>query len=150
MKIQLAVSKERYDEVKAALESRGIFVDDTADLVLSERNRFVDSLTVKDENSNVHMILPAEKIVLIETYGHTVEVQTETNTYQAFDRLYKIASLLDPIDFLRISNSVIIAKKKVRKITPALSMKFTLTMSNGKTVDVTRSYYYIFKETFGI
>ena len=31
-----------------------------------------------------------------------------------------------------------------------LPMKFTLTMENGKRVDVTRSYYYIFKEAFGI
>lgn len=29
-------------------------------------------------------------------------------------------------------------------------MKFILTMEDGKKVDVTRSYYYSFKEAFGI
>ena len=150
MKVRLAVSQERYGEIKASLERRGIAVDDTADLILSECSRFTDNLLVKDGADGSHVILPAEEVVLIESYGHSVEVQTHSNTYQAFGRLYQIASLLDPADFLRISNSVIIAKKKVQKITPKLSMKFVLTMSNGRTVDVTRSYYYIFKEAFGI
>ncbi len=29
-------------------------------------------------------------------------------------------------------------------------MKFVLAMANSRKVDVTRSYYYIFKEYFGI
>ena len=58
--------------------------------------------------------------------------------------------MLDPDQFLRISNSVVIARNKVKSISPTLSMKFILTMQNGKKVDVTRSYYYIFKEYFGI
>ena len=68
----------------------------------------------------------------------------------AMDRLYKIFNQLDPEKFLRISNSVVISRRSVVKITPTLSMKFILTMSDGKNVDVTRSYYYIFKENFGI
>jgi len=66
------------------------------------------------------------------------------------DRLYKIVNLLNPEKFLRISNSVVISKDKVKKISTTLSMKFILTMINGKKVDVTRSYYYIFKDSFGI
>jgi len=46
--------------------------------------------------------------------------------------------------------TVIIAKANVKQIATTLSMKFILTMSNGKKVDVTRNYYYIFKESFGI
>ena len=150
MKIQLAVSRERYAEIKNELESHGIMVDDDADLVLSERNRYIDNLTVRECDGSSRIILPVGEIILIETYGRNVEVNTETDTYQVSDRLYKIANLLDPADFLRISNSVIIAKKKVKRITPTLSMKFILTMAGGRTVDVTRSYYYIFKDAFGI
>lgn len=149
MKIQLAVSRERYDALKAALEERGITVDDDADLVLRERSRFPDSLTVKAKDGS-RVFLPVEEIVLIETCGRSMEVHTETATYQARDRLYQIERLLDPAEFLRISNAVIIAKRKVRRITPALSMKFTLTMVGGRTADVTRSYYYIFRDAFGI
>ena len=150
MKVKLIVSKERYDEIKNMLNERGIDVDDNADLVLSENNRFIDSLIVKDKESNVRVALSVEEIVYIETFGNSVEVHTEDKIYQAMDRLYKIANLLDPDKFLRISNSVVIAKDKVKRITPTLSMKFILTMADNSKVDVTRSYYYIFKECFGI
>lgn len=150
MRMKLAVSRERYDEVKAELERRGIIIDDQAPLVLCEASRFADSLIVKDPQQNSRRVLPVEEIVLIETYGHTVEVHTQTAAYQASERLYQIAAQLDPADFLRISHSVMIAKRHVRQISPTLSMKFRLTMSNGRIVDVTRSYYYIFKEAFGI
>lgn len=149
MKIHLALSSERYDQVKELLTSCGIEIDDTADLILTERSRFIDTLTVKDCNSS-RILLPVSEIVLIESFGRDVLVHTENGTFQSYDRLYKLALMLDPSLYLRISNSVIIAKKCVKKITPALTMKFTLTMSNGMIADVTRSYYYCFKEAFGI
>ena len=150
MKVKLVVSNERYDEIKKMLAERGIEIDDTADLVLSESNRYPDNLIVKDVVKNERVVLLIEDIVYIETYGHTVEVHTQNETYQAMDRLYKIVNQLDPEKFLRISNSVVISKSKVKQISTTLSMKFVLTMVNGKKVDVTRSYYYIFKDSFGI
>lgn len=150
MKIRLAVSKERYPELRAALESHGIEIDDTAGLILSEAASFVDSLLVRDRETGEKVVVSAEDIVLIETYGHSVEVHSTKGTFRSPDRLYKIYSLLDQSKFIRISNSVIIAKNKVIKITPTFSMKFILTMISGEKVDVTRNYYYIFKEAFGI
>jgi len=150
LKLKLVVSSDRYEEIKTALSERGIEIDDNADLVLSESNKYIDNLFVKDQLSNERVVLPVSDIVFIETFGHTVEVHTQNKTYQAFDRLYKINNLLDPDKFLRISNSVVIGRDKVKQIAPTLSMKFILTMANGRKVDVTRSYYYIFKEYFGI
>ena len=150
MRIKLDISKERYDEIKFALEKRGIEIDDTTDLVLSESNSFTDNLTVREKGTNARIILSVENIVCIESFGHEVEVQTQEALYLATDRLYRIVSLLDPAKFLRISNSVVIARNKVKRISPTLSSKFILTIANGKSVDVTRSYYYIFKEYFGI
>ena len=56
MKIKLAVSKEHYDEIKTMLPEHGIEIDDNADLVLSESNRFLDSLTVKNKGTNGRII----------------------------------------------------------------------------------------------
>lgn len=150
MEIKLAVSNERYEEIKNALLDRGITVSDSAELVLYEADRYTDNLIVKGQEDSARYIVPASEIIIIESFGHTVEVHTKSGTYRSCDRLYQLANLLDPDKFLRISNSVIIAKDKVKQITPSLSMKFSLTMENGKKVDVTRSYYYIFKEAFGI
>lgn len=150
MEIKLAVSNERYEEIKNALLDRGITVSDSAELVLYEADRYTDNLIVKGQEDSARYVVPANEIIIIESFGHTVEVHTKSGTYRSCDRLYQLANLLDPDKFLRISNSVIIAKDKVKQITPSLSMKFSLTMENGKKVDVTRSYYYIFKEAFGI
>ena len=150
MEIKLAVSNERYEEIKNALLDRGITVSDSAELVLYEAGRYTDNLIVKGHEDSARYVVPASEIIIIESFGHTVEVHTKSGTYRSCDRLYQLANLLDPDKFLRISNSVIIAKDKVKQITPSLSMKFSLTMVNGKRVDVTRGYYYIFKEAFGI
>ncbi len=150
MKVRLAVSKENYEKIKSELTELGIEIDDSSELMISESNRFVDTIIVKDRISSGHTVLSSEDIVYIESFGRSIEVHTQDNTYQASDRLYKIYSMLDPGKFLRISNSVIIAKNKVKMISPTLTRKFILTMANGRTVDVTRSYYYLVKESFGI
>ncbi len=150
MKIKLAVSRQRYQEVEETLTRCGFEIDDHADFTLYENNRYLDRLLVRKPASGERVFLPTADIVLIESFGHTVEVQTQTQVYQVSERLYRLLSILDPEQFLRISSSVIIAKRKIRSISPTLSMKFVLTMENGKKVDVTRSYYYIFKEAFGI
>ncbi len=150
MKIKLAVSKQRYQEVKRTLMQCGIEIDDHADLVLCENDQYLNRLLVKDPLSEARIFLAVEDILVIEAFGHNVEVHTQDKCYQVSDRLYRLAELLDPQHFLRISNSVIVATGKIKSIAPTFSMKFVLTMQNGRKVDVTRSYYYIFREHFGI
>lgn len=150
MKIKVDVSEENYHRVREILEQYGLEEDENADFLLTENKKYAERLQVKDSETGDRVFLPMNDIVLIESFGHQIEVHTEKKCYQAFDRLYKVVNLLDPEKFLRISNSVIIATDKVKQISPTLSMKFILTMTNGEKVDVTRSYYYIFKEFFDI
>lgn len=150
MKIKLSVSQAHYEEIKAALLDHGIEIDENADLVLSETNRYIDNLIVKDMKTTEQVCLSVSEIISIESFGHSVEVFTQDTSYQMKERLYKIEALLNPDHFLRVSNSVIIAKDKIKKISPTLFMKFILTMNDGRDIVVTRSYYYIFKECFGI
>lgn len=62
MKIKLAVSSERYEEIKDMLAERGIEIDDNSDLILSESNRFLDSLIIKNATTNERIVLPVEDI----------------------------------------------------------------------------------------
>ncbi len=149
MKIRLAVSEESYDRVAEFLTSHGFELDDSAGFVLSESERFVSHIPVRDQEGR-RLHIATEDIIYIESYGHTVEVHTVDGTYETRDRLYELCYMLDPARFLRISNSVIIERGKVKKIIPSLSMKFVLVMSDGRKLDVTRTYYNIFKEYFGI
>lgn len=150
MKVKLSVSQEHYEEIKATLLEHGIEIDENADLVLSESSRYIDNLIVKDLKTAERVCLSVNEIISIEAFGHSVEVYIQDGSYQSKERLYKIENLLDPDKFLRVSNSVIIARDKIKKISPTLSMKFILTMYDGRNIVVTRSYYYIFRESFGI
>lgn len=150
MKIRLDITDGDYEKIKEELNLHGIETDDSAELVLTKKSSFPDSLTVKDKNTNEQVILPCKSIIYIDSYGHCVQVHTAENTYYTNQRLYKLSEQLDSNLFLRISNSVIVSKKQIKKISPTLSMKFVLTMSNSDKVDVTRSYYRAFKEAFNI
>ena len=150
MKIQLAVSDENYEEVKNFLMSKGIEIDDESEFVLTQRDKYVGHITVRNVKTGEKIHISVSEIILIESYGHTVEVVTEEDTYTTSDRLYQLINMLDPQKFLRVSNSVIISKRMVKQIRPSVSMKFVLTMANGRKIDVTRSYYNNFKEAFNI
>ena len=150
MKIKLSVSDESYEEVRQFLTEKGIELDDEAEFVLVQRDKFISHLAVREPDSGKRVHLSADEIVCIESYGHAVEVYTDSEVYATSDRLYQLCSVLDPERFLRVNKSVIVAKNRIRRIKPALSMRFTLIMSNGRRVDVTRSYYNSFKEAFSL
>lgn len=150
MKIKLAISDESYEEVKEFLLSKGIEVDDEADFELIQRDKYAGHMTVRNTKTAEKVHISVDEIILIESYGHTVEVVTGEGTYVTSDRLYQLVNTLDPDKFIRVSNSVIISKRKIKQIRPSLSMKFVLTMENDRKIDVTRSYYNSFKEAFNI
>ena len=151
MKIKLAVSRERYDEIARELKEKGIEIDDTADLMISEAYKSVNFLSVreaKEEGERRHVAV--EDIICIESFGHTVEVRCRDGLYQTTDRLYQLMLLLDPKQFIRISNSVIVNRSQIQHISPTFSQKFILTLKDGTRADVTRSYYNEFKKIIGI
>ena len=150
MKIRLNISDEHYEEVRKKLLSAGFEISEEGEYILSEcvssDRKFV--ISRDEEGRKVH--IASDNIIYIESFGHDVVVHTAEGRFFALERLYQLAEKLDRDQFCRVSNSVIISQNHVRKIRPALSMKFVLTMDDGTLVDVTRSYYYAFKEFFGI
>ena len=150
MKVRLAVSPERYEPLRAQLGAHGIEVDDSAELVLSETGRFAETQAVREGAGGERALLPVEEIVSIETLGREVVVYARGRCWQTGERLYRLAARLDPDRFLRVSQSTVVNRAAVREITPTLFMRFILTLSDGRRVDITRTYYYLFKESFGI
>ena len=148
MKIKLRVSQEKYAEIEAFLKEKGIEISDEADLILSEKEKYLNYVNAKKENEIYR--IPTEKIIFIESYGKNMILHTQTSDFSICERLKELEMLLDPKMFLRISQSVLINCAHIKKIQPTFGMKFILTLDNEQKVDVTRSYYYIFRETFGI
>ncbi len=148
MKIKLMVSRDRYEEISAQLIQKGIELDNSSNLVLIEEDGFADFIMGRANDSLSPV--PVGEIVFIETFGNDVVLHTMNEEYKISERLIRLEGLLDPSRFLRISNSVIVAVKRIKSIRPTFSSKFILTLSDGSTVDVTRSYFNRFKEFFGI
>ncbi len=148
MKIKLMVSDEKYNKIAAELLSKGFEIDDDAELILSERNFYASHLIGRRGEEIFR--LDTDKISHIESFGHEVVAHSGGGEYKINERLRRLEEILDPKRFIRVSNSVIVAAAEIKSVRPALSQKFTLTMSDGSKVDVTRTYYYIFKEYFGI
>jgi len=150
VKIRLNVSDESYEQIEKMLLSAGFIVDDDAELIISEKDRFSSYIAVKSKNNEKVRIL-SEDIIYIESFGHNVVVHsTDGESYYAYDRLYQLAASLDNTKFIRVSNCAIISRAHLKKIKPSISMRFVLTMSDGSLVDVTRSYYNSFREFIGI
>ena len=77
-------------------------------------------------------------------------MHTNSMKYKTKYRISQLEKLLPADRFIRISNSIIIKKNSIRRIKPTLSCRFYLTLTNGDAVDVTRTYYYKFKEFYGL
>lgn len=148
LKVKLCVSEERYAEISEYLSNIGIEISDDADFILSECNRYAEFIDGRRDDTLYR--IRTDKIVFIESFGKNVILHTAEGEYNISWRLKELESSLNPQDFVRISNSVIIARNSIKKIQPTFGMKFILTLRDGSVVDVTRSYYYIFREKFGI
>jgi len=149
MKFRISVSPQDKDRVKKYLEEHGVEISDEAAYVITDSFSEPAFLSVRSEAGEHLKISPGE-VIYIEAFGKDIEVHAEKQTYYALDRIYQLEETLDKKEFLRVSKSVIISRKHVRKIRPSLSMKFVLTMSDGTLVDVTRSYYSEFRRFFNI
>lgn len=148
MKIRLMVSEAHISQIASDLIARGIEIDDSADLILSEKNVYADRLIGKCGDEIFR--LKTADISHIESFAHDVIAHSGGEEYKISERLRRLEEILDPKEFIRISNSVIVSANHIKSIKPTLGQKFVLTMSDGSKTDVTRSYYYIFKEFFGI
>lgn len=152
MKIRLSVNAERAVTLKEELEKLGIEIDSEADLELIEASapritpKYLDVRDARGERVNILL----RDIIFAESFGRRIDVHANGEVYSSSERLYTLEEILTVHGFIRVSNSVIVAKRHIKKIRPTLSMKFVLTMSDGTPVDVTRSYYYSFKQALGI
>jgi len=148
LKIRLIASEEHYDEIAKELTDKGIEISDSSNLVLTEQNAVITHLIGKKDDAIYR--LKTSEISHIESFAHEVIAYTDKDKFRINERLKNLAVILDPKVFIRISNSVIISVNHIENIRPAFTQKFVITMKNGAKVDVTRSYYYVFKEFIGI
>lgn len=148
MRIKLRLNKSTKESIEDELKEKNIEVSEESKLILTEEDYVGDTLECKDEDGIV--LVQTEDICYMESIGHDVYVYVDNKQYKTRYRIYQLEKILPQDRFIRISNSVIIKKNSISHIKPALSCKFYLTLTNGALVDVTRTYYYKFKDFYGI
>ncbi len=146
MKLKVMLSSD--DPIMEELRKLNIEIDDRSEYVLTRREMDLNYLPAKDGDQTFYISI--DDIIFIESLGHDVMLHTKDGVYVTRERLKTLERMLDPDDFLRVSNSSIVSVKNIRRIEASILQKFILHMSNGDKVDVTRSYYYIFKDRFNI
>ncbi len=146
MKLKVMLSSD--DPIMEELRKLNIEIDERSEYVLTRREMDLNYLPAKDGDQTFYISI--EDIIFIESLGHDVMLHTKDGVYVTKERLKTLERMLDPDDFLRVSNSSIVSIKNIRRIEASILQKFILHMSNGDKVDVTRSYYYIFKDRFNI
>lgn len=152
MRIRLSVHGSKAAALETELKKLGIEIDPEAEYELIERTQSAplgNYLEVKDERGE-HLSIPFSDIIFAESFGRRIDIHVKDKVYTCSERLYSLEENMNSHGFIRVSNSVIVARKQIKKIKPTLSMKFVLTMSDGSLVDVTRSYYHAFKQAIGI
>ena len=146
MKLKVMLSSD--DPIMEELRKLNIEIDDRSEYILTRREMDLNYLPAKNDEQTFYISI--DDIIFIESLGHDVMLHTKDGVYVTKERLKTLERMLDPDDFLRVSNSSIVSIKNIRRIEASILQKFILHMSNGDKVDVTRSYYYIFKDRFNI
>lgn len=147
MKLKLVVTKEKRDTIKNALKHGEIEYSDEASFVLYELHQDHETLLVKHQDEYVPIYV--KDILYIEAQGNRNLLHTKKGIFPVKETMYQLEADLYEKGFLRIHKAYIVNKKTIDRVKAGLNMKFTLILINGEQIEVSRSYYYHFKEEIG-
>jgi len=88
-----------------------------------------------------HLVVEAAEILWVEAQGGSVKlVVTGGQAHQVRESLQSVEQRLDPARFVRIHRSFVVNAGRVRKVTSALYGDFTVLMSDGTKIPLSRTY----------
>ena len=136
------------DPLREELDRLGIKDDPDAEYQIIKRNKGLNYVQARQEDQQ--FFIDVKEIIFLESMAHDIRIHTKSDVYNTRETLRYFETVLDSEKFLRISNSCIVNRKHIKKIESSLLQKFVLHMSDGSKVEVTRTYYYAFKDAIGI
>ena len=95
-------------------------------------------------------LLPQSDFLRFYTEGKGVCAQTAQKTYTVRLRLYELEEQLDPLRFVRISNSEIVNLKRVTAVDLSLTGTICMTLDGAVVAYVSRRYVKKIKETLDL
>lgn len=93
-------------------------------------------------------LIEEDEIIRIYTENRRVMLECTAGIYQLRCRLYELEERLDANDFIRISNSEIVARRWIRGLDFSLTGTIRLTLKNGGCCYVSRRYVSRIRKAF--
>ena len=149
MKIKIAGNQEEKEKVRSSLKNNKFEIVNNNEDYIIIKSITSNSSIIGKLGDEMFLVNPIE-VLYFESEGNDVLCISKERTYYVREKLYQIELLLYEENHLRISRSHVINTKMIDSIKATNNMKFNIKMVNGDIVTVTRSYYYKFKDYFGI
>lgn len=148
MKIKILCDKDNYNKyIEEINEGQIEITESEADLLLIEKD-YKDKNIIGKKDGEYKIISPLD-ILYIESYGNVVLCKTITDEYEIREKLYEVENKFYLDGYVRVNKSYVVNKNYIESIKPTINLKLILTMKDKSKIDVTRSYYYKFKEYIG-
>lgn len=126
--------KERTDEV----ENLVCAINSATSVVIGEKEN--------GDKARVYLT----KILYFEAVDRNVYAYTDSDIYRVRKTMYDIEDMVANDYFVRISKSVIVNIRAVRRISPDSARRLKLLLSSGEWVIVSRNYVEDFKQSIGM
>lgn len=89
-------------------------------------------------------------IYYFEAVDAKVFAYCKSDVFEVKSKLYELIDELPSSDFVRISKSVIVNIKKIKRLSPALGGRFEALLFNDEKLIISRQYVPDFKKCLGI
>ena len=136
---RLSLSR-RLDEVLTALQQ----LREGAAMLPPARAREGDHRLFIRCDGEIHVMAP-EDILWLESDGDYVRLHVTDKSRFVRMSLHKMMAKLDPAHFVRIHRSTIVNLKHMRKASPALYGEYTVELTNGAKLKVSRTFVHELK-----
>ncbi|MBO4636276.1 MAG: LytTR family transcriptional regulator DNA-binding domain-containing protein [Clostridiales bacterium] len=143
------ILKENHDLPETEVEIRYRKLDSEVEGIVSAVRNASDRVMGIRDNGD-HVPVPFSKILYFEAVDRFVFAYTSSDVYKVRNTLYELEDDTKEKFFLRISKSVIVNLRAVRKISPDEGRKLRLLLSNGETVIVSRGFVTGLKTAIGM
>ncbi len=101
--------------------------------------KFPDRFSVR--NRNMIEFIPVNDIDWIEAAGDYVVLHVGNRSHLLRETMERMTTLLDPLKFIRVHRSSILAIEKVKAIQPHFNGAYIAVLANNKKITISRRYW---------
>ncbi|WP_156299775.1 LytTR family DNA-binding domain-containing protein [Streptobacillus canis] len=139
--------EETIEETTVNIHAKKIDEEVENIIKILESTKFKKFIGSKDDKK---YLIEKDDVIRFYAQDKKVYLTTKKEEYVVKYKMYELEEILNPKEFIRISNSEIIAINEIKKLDLNFFGSIQLETKTGITTTVSRSYLKNFKHTLGI